>query len=322
MKNTFNLIIASLMIFIIGCDFNPTSPSEQISYSDSEIMGMIKNAEKIEISFDELPSQSKDIVQNEHIDYESFKNWRASGIGYLAELSGRGQNVGNFREVYFDMDGRKLEHINSEDEERPEGDGTDVECFELILPVTYAMPDSSNITIETEESWSLLRSWYDSNPESEEEAVLQYPVNIVYETESGDSSVVINDEEAMIAAKEACYDEWEENDEEWEEGDDEWEENDEEWEEGDDEWGEDEADQCYAFVYPISFTMPDGTTLTLENEEGFRELEFWYESNIGSEEEPSFLFPIEIVVRDEQGETTFTINNDEELEAAEENCED
>ena len=116
MKNTFNLIIASLMIFIIGCDFNPTSPSEQISYSDSEIIGMIKNAEKIEISFDELPSQSRDVVQNEQIDYESFKNWRASGIGYLSELSGRGQNVGNFREVYFDMDGRKLEHINSEDE--------------------------------------------------------------------------------------------------------------------------------------------------------------------------------------------------------------
>ena len=68
--------------------------------------------------------------------------------------------------------------------------------------------------------------------------------------------------------------------------------------------------------------MPDGTTLTLEDEEGFRELEFWYESNTGFEEEPSFLFPIEIVVRDEQGETTVTINNDEELEAAEENCED
>ena len=68
--------------------------------------------------------------------------------------------------------------------------------------------------------------------------------------------------------------------------------------------------------------MPDGTTLTLENEDGFRELEFWYESNTGFEEEPSFQFPIEIIVRDEQGVTTFTINNDEELEAAEENCED
>ena len=122
--------------------------------------------------------------------------------------------------------------------------------------------------------------------------------------------MVINDEEAMIAAREACYDEWEENDDEWEEGDDEWEESD------------DEGDECYTFVYPISFTMPDGTTLTLEDEDGFRELEFWYESNTGFEEEPSFLFPIEIVVRDEQGETTYTINNDEELEAAEENCED
>ena len=121
------------MIFIIGCDFSPTSSSEQIS--DYEIIEMIRNAEKIEISIDELPSQSQANLQQEYIDYESLNNWKASGIGYLAELSGRGQRAGSFREVYFNMDGRKLEHINSEDEERPEGDGTDVECFELILPV-------------------------------------------------------------------------------------------------------------------------------------------------------------------------------------------
>ncbi len=208
MKNTFNLIIAPLMIFIIGCDFNPTSPSEQIS--DSEIIEMINNAEKIEISIDELPSQSQANLQQEYIDYESFKNWRASGIGYLAELSGRGQRAGSFREVYFNIDGRKLDHNNREDEERPDGDGEgeDVECFELVIPVTYTMPDGSTITVETDDDWSSLRSWYDSNPDAEDEPSLGYPVDIMY---GADSTVTINNQEEMENVYSSCRDEEEED---------------------------------------------------------------------------------------------------------------
>ena len=318
MKNTFNLIIASLMIFIIGCDFNPTSASEQISYSDSEIIGMIKNAEKIEISFDELPSQSRDIVQNENIDYESFKNWRASGIGYLAELSGRGQNVGNFREVYFDMDGKKLEHINSEDEERPEGDGdsedeerpegdgTDVECFELILPVTYAMPDGSTITIETEESWSLLRSWYDSNPESEEEPALVFPISVTY---GADSTGTINNQEELEDAYSTCRDE---EDEDRPEGDGDSE--DEERPEGD---GTDV--ECFELILPVTYAMPDGSTITIETEESWSLLRSWYDSNPESEEEPALVFPISVTYG---ADSTGTINNQEELEDAYSTCRD
>jgi len=298
MKNTFNLIIASLMIFIIGCDFNPTSASEQISYSDSEIIGMIKNAEKIEISFDELPSQSRDIVQNENIDYESFKNWRASGIGYLAELSGRGQNVGNFREVYFDMDGRKLEQINSEDEERPEGDGdsedeerpegdgTDVECFELILPVTYAMPDGSTITIETEESWSLLRSWYDSNPESEEEPALVFPISVTY---GADSTGTINNQEELEDAYSTCRDE---EDEDRPEGD--------------------EEDSCGAIILPVTYTMPDGSTITVEDDSGYGLLREWTENNPEIDGEPSIQYPFDVLYIVEDQEVTVTVNSNEE----------
>ena len=507
MKSVFNVLLISFMFFAIGCQNGIVEPS---GLSDAEIVEMIIESNKIEIAIEEMPQSSQNIVEEEYVTFMGMASRKASGLGYEVELAGLGHHSGRRSELYFNLDGRKLDPndwgkkgrgyggdlsrddkedwgcfelvfpvsfdmpngsvivVNSNDEdgwseiktwyetnsdsrERPSmqypvviflddesitlnnheelrgayaecnydrrknRDGYDRKepCFELVYPLVYMMPDGSNITIdeddeggweelkswysnndgyeeikpelqypvsivyeedeesntvlinseeemiaakeecreeweegyrrecfelefpieflmpdgsiivlENEEGYMNIRNWYLENTDSEEEAVLQYPVNIVYETESGDSSVVINDEEAMIAAKEACYDEWEEGDDEWEEGDDEWEENDDEWEEGDDEWGEDEGDECYAFVYPISFTMPDGTTLTLEDEEGFRELEFWYESNTGFEEEPSFLFPIEIVVRDEQGETTITINNNEELEAAEENCED
>ena len=277
MKNTFNLIIAPLMIFIIGCDFNSTSPSEQIS--DSEIIEMIKNAEKIKISFNDLPSQSRDIIQNEHIDYESFKNWRASGIGYLAELSGRGQNVGNFREVYFDIDGRKLDHINSEDEERRDGNGEDAECFELILPVTYAMPDSSTITIETEDSWSLLRSWYDSNPDAEEEPSLVYPISVTY---GADSTGTINNQEELEDAYYSCRD------------------------------GEDKREICGALILPVTYIMPDGSTITVEDDSGYGLLREWAENNPESDGEPSIQYPFDVLYIVEDQEVTVTVNSNEE----------
>jgi hypothetical protein len=200
MKNKINLIIAFAMISIIGCDFNSTSSSEQIS--DYEIIEMIRNAEKIEISIDELPSQSRANLQNEHIDYESLKNWKASGIGYLAELSGRGQRVGSLREVYFNMDGRKLDH-NDRDSEDREYEDDDSKCFELVFPVTYNMPDGSTITVETddESSWSSLRSWQESNPDAEGEPSMQYPVDII---NRDGSTVTINNEDEMDNAYSSC----------------------------------------------------------------------------------------------------------------------
>jgi len=288
MKNKINLIIAFSMIFIIGCDFSPTSSSEQIS--DSEIIEMIKNAEKIEISIDELPSQSRDIVQNEHIDYESFKNWRASGIGYLAELSGRGQNVGNFREVYFNMDGRKLDHNDREDEDRPDEDGEDErsECFELVLPVTYTMPDGSTITVETddESSWSSLRSWYESNPDAEDEPSLGYPVDIMY---GADSTVTINNQEEMENAYSSCRNE---ENEDRPEGD-----------------GE---DSCGALILPVTYIMPDGSIITVEDDSGYGLLREWAENNPESDGEPSIQYPFDVLYIVEDQEVTVTINSNEE----------
>ena len=157
-------------------------------------------------------------------------------------------------------------------------EGYERECFELVFPLEFLMPDGSFIALDSEEEYMNIRNWYLENPESEEEAVLQYPVNIVYETDSGDSSVVINDEEAMIAAKEACYDEWEEGDDEW----------------GEDEWGEDEGDQCYNFVYPISFTMPDGTTLPLKMKRVLESLNFGMNQIQASKKNPHSYFLLKL----------------------------
>ena len=168
------------------------------------------------------------------------------------------------------------------------------ECFELVYPVTFIMPDGSSITVATddEDGWQEVKDWYDANPESEERPTLEYPVDIVYETNAGDSTVTINNEEEMEAVKDECWDEW--NDEE-------------------------DDRECFELVLPVTFIMPDGSTISVENDEGWGNLWDWYMNNNETEEEPALQYPVDISYEDG---TTLTINSDEEMEAAEEDCRD
>jgi hypothetical protein len=116
----------------------------------------------------------------------------------------------------------------------------------------------------------------------------------MYETEDGDSTLTVNNDEEMEYVKRSCREEW-------------------------DDMEEDE--ECYEYVLPISFTMPDGTTIVIENEEGWLSLREWYVSNGEAEEEPLLQYPVNIVLFDDEGEeTTVTINNEEEMNAVDEEC--
>ena len=69
------------------------------------------------------------------------------------------------------------------------------------------MPDGLSITIETndEVGWDELKNWYDENEGYEEvRPELEYPIDIVYETDEGDITVTINNEQEMIAFREEC----------------------------------------------------------------------------------------------------------------------
>ena len=174
------------------------------------------------------------------------------------------------------------------------------DCFELVYPVTYVLPDGSTIEISDEEDeagWESLKSWYEANPESEERPSLQYPVDIVYESEESEDgeTVTINSEDEMMVAKEECREMW-----------------------GEEGWEEEE--ECYAFVYPISFLMPDGSTIEISSEgdeAGWMSIREYYEANPSSEEEPSMQFPVDIVFETEEGEATITVGSGEDLDTFE-----
>ena len=43
--------------------------------------------------------------------------------------------------------------------------------------------------------------------------------------------------------------------------------------------------ECFSFVYPVTYTMPDGSTMevTGDDEDGWSALKAWYEDNTGYE---------------------------------------
>ena len=171
------------------------------------------------------------------------------------------------------------------------------ECFGLVFPVTYIMPDGSSYEIadDDDESWAELKAWYDANPEAEERPELQYPVDIMYESE--DRTVTISNEEEMLAAKEECREMWGADEEEYEE--------------------------CFDYVYPIAFTMPDGSSIEIpsDDETSWMSIRAYYEAN-PSDEEPVLQYPIDIIFRTEEGEVTFTMDSEEDVDSfVEERCE-
>ena len=150
------------------------------------------------------------------------------------------------------------------------------------------MPDGSSIVVEDENGYMAVRDWYGNNSDSIEKPTLQYPVNIIYR--DGDTQIINNDEE-MGSTKVDCR----------------------KWDDDKKDWG------CFSLVYPITFIMQDGSAISMIDKEDWMELKSWYEENPDKEERPLLEYPVEINYGDG---STKTINNDDEMSSAKEDCRD
>jgi hypothetical protein len=94
-----------------------------------------------------------------------------------------------------------------------------------------------------------------------------------------------------------------------------------EWSKGDKwEWDKGTADKevCFELVYPVSYSMPDGSTVS-GGEEVWGAIKAWYEANPGSANKPELQYPVEIIFK---YEVVKTINNEEEMLWAKKACAD
>ena len=391
--NSFNkLFIFSLLLFFSSCskDFGPTG------LSDAEIIQLIKESALTDVPITDLPSRSQDVVIQDYFEYDDVASRKASGLGYEVALAGRGHRIGSRHEIYFNVEGRKLDPNDWGDKRGWDKDGYDREfdgekdwrCFNLVFPITFNMPDGSSVIVESDEegNWDVIKSWYEANPDSEEKPEMEfpivinyendthtlnssdelqgaysrceprrkrdehkrkrhcfslvypvsytlpdgsvmdvasddeegwaavkswygdntefedvmpelaYPVDILYETEEGETVITINSDEEMGVAKRDCHENWDEDE------------------------GDDEERRCFDVVLPVTFLMPDGSSLVVAEESDWRSIDEWYVENSDVEEEPDYQFPIEVVYDSEEGSNTVVINSQEELQAAEQDC--
>lgn len=74
-------------------------------------------------------------------------------------------------------------------------------CFTLKLPVSFLMPDGTIITVNSDDEFSQLKEWRETNPDVEDKHLLQFPVTIIYKD---GTEVEITTVEDMQAVKKEC----------------------------------------------------------------------------------------------------------------------
>ena len=156
-------------------------------------------------------------------------------------------------------------------------------CFEFMYPITFIMPDGSTISGNSKREISIaIKRWYTANPNSTERPTLQYPVEINFKGRL----LTINNDREMLRIKKACN-------------------------EG--------GRPCFVFVYPKTYIMPDGLTITGNNKKEIGlAMRRWYAANPGVEERPVLQYPVEIkFVKDGN---IVTINNDQQMRRAKASC--
>jgi FlgD Ig-like domain len=86
-------------------------------------------------------------------------------------------------------------------DDRDPGHDDRCDCFNFVYPINYLMPDETIITIEHGRDWDALKLWYREHPDVREDAVLQYPVEIIFRD---GTTIVVNSDEEMRRVKARC----------------------------------------------------------------------------------------------------------------------
>ena len=283
------LILITLVLFSCG--------KENLEKDQELIFAIQQATNKQSIQAEALPGESKNILDEEFSESYTEKVMIAPGLGYEVKTRReKGTHLGESFLIYFNLEGKELqggkdkEYGKGEWEDKEGKDGKDrKECFDLIYPVTFTMPDASTITGNDEKEVDIaIKAWYTGNPDAKEKPNLIFPVNLLFE---GSHTKTISSEEELVEVYEHC------KGEKW----------------------EDEKEECFDFIYPVTYVMPDQSSITGNNEEEIdAEIKAWYIANPDQEkEEPVLEYPVNVLFDDN---TTKAINNDEEMEIAIKYC--
>ena len=220
-------------------------------------------------------------------------------------------------EMYFEMC-EDEEDINDDEEEN----WSEFNCLDLVYPITIESPEGENLSFENEDSLNnYIESWYNSNPNSNQEFELVFPLSIEYFSETTDqleTLIIYSEEELGEFIEEYCLDD-QDNDGEDDNGDD--------TDDGDDEDIFSDY-SCGEVVFPISIEDPNGIVFNSDNEESLLEyIEQWFIDNncnsVDCDDDFEVVYPITLVYETENMVISTTIESEEMLEEMNEQyCDD
>jgi len=180
-----------------------------------------------------------------------------------------------------------------------------LDCYTIDFPITFVYEDGTTVTANTEAD---LEDIFGEDEESYPWEI-GYPVNLVNPV-TGETVSAANEEELItyFMECEGFDDDWDDEDGDWDDEDGDW----------DDENPCDSLDgfgniACYDIIFPLGFTLEDGSTVTAANEDDL--------ANIFTGNNPPVDFAYPITLENEEGET-FTANNEEEVGELIEECDE
>lgn len=296
MKKVFGILVA--LSFVMTLAFTSCNKDDATATQDSSLTESDMSLKSLEPEVQVLGTGEKvhyeKIIIEEIVRGESCKNQPVSGLVeyyYQGEMVfsvdfGDGECDGVATVTWLDEEGvTQSKVVNVWTLFKKHNDGNHrPKCFSFVFPLTYTMPDGSDLNIESSDNWHLLRDWYEANPGYDEKPALNFPVDIVYEDET---TITLNTLEELREARRDCK--------------------------------EANSRKCFELVLPVSFVMPDNSTITVETEEDWALIKEWHINNPEFEERGSLVFPVDIVYEDG---TTLSLNTEEEMREAKRDCMD
>ena len=275
------LLIFTLIFMITSCDDNMSYKQEM---SDTQLIeAIISDPNKFEIEEADVPSMSLYAIGEEYYDYMMYKAEISPEYGYQISLGDMALDAGDMTEIFFAKDGRKLGGRDGMEERKRHNK----RCFKFVFPLTFSLGETSYTANDYQEFRDAMKANYEETGEKQK-PVFVFPIQIEFGRGDEVETVTINSDDELKEAFQACR-------------------------------GEEDDKKCFTFGFPVSFTMPDGSVLTAEDEKDLEEkMGAFYESYTGEKKRPEVVFPVDLIFEDG---SSLTVNSPEEMKQAwKENC--
>ena len=275
------LLIFTLIFMVTACDDNMSYKQEM---SDTQLIeAIISDPNKFEIEEADVPSMSLYAIGEEYYDYMMYKAEISPEYGYQISLGDMALDAGDMTEIFFAKDGRKLGGRDGMEERKRHNK----RCFKFVFPLTFSLGETSYTANDYQEFRDAMKANHEETGEKQK-PVFVFPIQIEFGRGDEVETVTINSDDELKEAFQACR-------------------------------GEEDDKKCFTFGFPVSFTMPDGSVLTAEDEKDLEEkMGAFYESYTGEKKRPEVVFPVDLMFEDG---SSLTVNSPEEMKQAwKENC--